>query len=90
MRLPDFWASIPASSITLEAHERLYLQGYLLGLNSEEGRKLGGVPTLPTTAPLEPNKRLVLDGVLAGLFARVPGCQQAYRQERSCLFRRHP
>ena len=60
----------PASSITLEAHERLYLQGYLLGLNSEEGRKLGGVPTLPTTAPLELNKRLVLDGVLAGLFAR--------------------
>ncbi len=59
-----------APAVTLDAHEKLYLQGYLLGLHSEEGRKQGGVPTLPMTAPIDPAKRLVLDGVLAGLFAR--------------------
>lgn len=62
-------------SITLDSNERLYFQGYLLGLSSDEGRRIGGVPTLPLTAPLEPSKRLLLDGVLAGLFARthLPG-----------------
>lgn len=68
-----------ASAITLDAHEKLYLQGYLLGLHSEEGRKQGGVPTLPITAPIDPAKRLVLDGILAGLFARtwLPGAGSA-------------
>lgn len=59
-----------ASGITLDAHEQLYMQGYLTGLRTEESCKAGGVPVLPTTSPLEPSKRLYLNGVLAGLFAR--------------------
>lgn len=54
----------------LDAHEQLYLQGFLTGLQSEEARKMGGVPTLPQTAPLEPGKRALVDGMLAGLFSR--------------------
>ncbi|RTL24826.1 MAG: reductase, partial [Rhodocyclaceae bacterium] len=59
-----------APAPTLELHEQLYLQGFLSGLQSEEARQLGGVPTLPATAPLEPAKRALVDGLLAGLFSR--------------------
>ncbi|CAM3913175.1 bifunctional nitrate reductase/sulfite reductase flavoprotein subunit alpha [Paracidovorax anthurii] len=54
----------------LEPHEQLYLQGFLTGLQSEDARKLGGVPSLPLTAPLAPAKRALVDGILAGLFSR--------------------
>ncbi|MBB6563236.1 sulfite reductase (NADPH) flavoprotein alpha-component [Acidovorax soli] len=54
----------------LEAQEQLYLQGFLTGLHSEEARKLGGVPTLPPSAPLAPAKKALIDGILAGLFSR--------------------
>jgi len=57
-------------ALTLEAQEQLYLQGFLWGLGSEEGRRAGGVPTLPASAPLAPSKRVLVDGLLAGLFAR--------------------
>lgn len=56
--------------LTLDAHERLYLQGYLAALRTEAARSGGGVPVLPPSAPLETSKRLFLDGMLAGLFAR--------------------
>ena len=46
-----------APDITLEPHEQLYMQGYLSGLRNEEGRKLGGIPTLPASAPLMPEKQ---------------------------------
>ncbi|HEY0297188.1 MAG TPA: molybdopterin-dependent oxidoreductase, partial [Bordetella sp.] len=59
-----------ATPLALDAREQLYLQGFLLGLQTEEARQLGGVPTLPATAPFEPSKRLVLDGLLAGIFSR--------------------
>jgi sulfite reductase (NADPH) flavoprotein alpha-component len=64
-----------APALALEAHEQHYLQGFLVGLGSEEGRQRDGVPTLPPTAPLAPARRLWVDGVLAGLFsrARLPG-----------------
>lgn len=55
---------------TLEPHEQLYLQGFLSGLQTEEARQLGGVPTLPPSAPLAPATRSVVDGMLAGLFSR--------------------
>jgi len=58
------------SGISLDSHEQFYLQGYLLGLRSDKGRKPGEVPTIPTTAPLETGTRLMLDGILAGMFAR--------------------
>jgi sulfite reductase (NADPH) flavoprotein alpha-component len=59
-------APVPA----LEAHEQLYLQGFMTGLQSDEARQLGGVPALPPTAPLAPAKRAVVDGILAGIFSR--------------------
>ncbi|WP_028626468.1 sulfite reductase subunit alpha [Metapseudomonas resinovorans] len=59
-----------SADLSLAPTEQRYLQGYLLGLRSEESRKQGGVPTLPASAPLAPETRLLLDGVLAGLFSR--------------------
>jgi sulfite reductase (NADPH) flavoprotein alpha-component len=62
-------------AVVLDDREKLYLAGYLMGLQSDESRKAGGVPTIPPSAPLDPAKRLWLDGLLSGLFARsyVPG-----------------
>ncbi|MDR5170333.1 sulfite reductase subunit alpha [Methylobacillus flagellatus] len=59
---------IPA--VKLEPMEQLYLQGYLTGLRSDASRQAGGVPTLPPTAPLPPEKKTLVDGMLAGLFSR--------------------
>ncbi|MFT4101858.1 MAG: sulfite reductase subunit alpha, partial [Burkholderiaceae bacterium] len=59
-----------APAPTLEPHERLYLQGFLTGLHSDEARRIGGVPALPPTAPIAPAKRALVDGILAGLFSR--------------------
>lgn len=59
-----------APEIILDAQEQLYLQGFISGLRSEESRKLGGVPMLPEAAPLAPAKHLLVNGMLAGLFAR--------------------
>lgn len=56
--------------IILDAQEQLYLQGFVTGLRTEESRQLGGVPTLPENAPLTPAKHLLINGILAGLFAR--------------------
>ncbi len=58
--------------VNLDANEQLYMQGFLMGLRSESGEPAGGVPMLPTSAPLTSAKRLLVDGVLAGLFSRAP------------------
>jgi NADPH-dependent sulfite reductase flavoprotein alpha-component len=47
--------------------ERHYLQGFLLGLDQA---RVEGVPSLPASAPLADNRRLFVDGLLAGLFAQ--------------------
>jgi sulfite reductase (NADPH) flavoprotein alpha-component len=60
-------------TVILEDHEKLYLAGYCAGLRLEESRKTGGVPTLPPSAPLDPAKRLWIEGLLSGLFARSYG-----------------
>lgn len=57
-------------SITLDDNERLYLQGYITALRMDAARQAGGIPVLPETAPLASAKRIQLDGLLAGLFAR--------------------
>ena len=57
-------------AIQLEPEEQLYLQGYVTGLRSDASRKAGGIPTIPVTAPLHPERRTLVDGILAGLFAR--------------------
>jgi sulfite reductase (NADPH) flavoprotein alpha-component len=49
---------------------RIYLAGMLAGLRSDAGRRTGGVPTVPLSAPLDPSTRLWVDGLLAGMFAR--------------------
>lgn len=51
----------------LAEEERHYLQGFLLGLDQSRAE---GVPSLPATAPLAANRRLFVDGLLAGLFAQ--------------------
>ncbi len=63
-------------SITLDSNEQLYLQGYLLGLSNLQQPALGGAPTLPSNAPLEPAKQLFINGMLAGLFAHASVGQQ--------------
>ncbi len=59
-----------APAPALDADEKLYLQGFLLGLGSDAGRRAGGVPTLPVSAPLHQSRRIMIDGLLAGLFSR--------------------
>ncbi|GAA3880022.1 bifunctional nitrate reductase/sulfite reductase flavoprotein subunit alpha [Gibbsiella dentisursi] len=59
-----------APAVSLETQEKIYLQGYLAALRTDAARQAGGVPVLPATAPFEPTKRLLVDGMLAGLFAR--------------------
>ncbi|WP_160107158.1 bifunctional nitrate reductase/sulfite reductase flavoprotein subunit alpha [Pseudomonas izuensis] len=55
----------------LNEQERLYLAGFVSGLQSTAGRQTVGVPALPANAPLASDTRLWLDGVLGGLFSRV-------------------
>jgi len=64
-----------APAIALAPQEQTYLQGYLAALRMDVSRQAGGIPVLPATAPLAPDKRVMLDGMLAGLFARtwLPG-----------------
>jgi len=52
----------------LSESERTYMAGYISGLRSNPG---GGVPSLPSQAPLAEPTRLWLDGMLAGIFSRV-------------------
>ncbi len=55
--------------LSLNAEEQVYMRGYLLGLRSAEGAR-NGVPTLPASAPFSTDQRLLLNGLLAGLFSR--------------------
>ena len=55
--------------LVLGPQEQLYMQGYLTGLAADAGA-LAGVPVLPASAPVDAKARLVLDGMLAGLFSR--------------------
>ena len=59
-----------APALTLDERERLYLQGYLAALRTDASRQAGGVPVLPPTAPMPPDKHTFINGLLAGMFAR--------------------
>ncbi|OSC24859.1 reductase [Mycobacterium vulneris] len=61
---------------------RSYLAGMLSGLRSDAGRKAGGVPTLPLSAPFDSSTRLWVDGLVAGLFSRIDGPQPVALPER--------
>ncbi|WP_312935910.1 bifunctional nitrate reductase/sulfite reductase flavoprotein subunit alpha [Pseudomonas sp.] len=58
-----------AVPLVSSADEQLYLQGFLLGLRNAQGPQTG-VPTLPEQAPFDAQRRLLLNGVLAGVFSR--------------------
>ncbi|HET9889268.1 MAG TPA: bifunctional nitrate reductase/sulfite reductase flavoprotein subunit alpha [Mycobacterium sp.] len=62
---------------------RSYLAGMLSGLRSTAGRRTGGVPTLPLSAPFDSSTRLWVDGLLAGLFSRSDGPELAGAESTS-------
>ncbi|QNG20727.1 molybdopterin-dependent oxidoreductase [Rhodococcus triatomae] len=51
-------------------HERAYLAGLLAGIENSSGGSGPGVPVLPRSAPVSGSKRMWLEGLLAGMFAR--------------------
>ncbi|MBJ9974042.1 molybdopterin-dependent oxidoreductase [Pseudomonas sp. S75] len=59
----------PAPAFELQPQEQLYMRGFLLGLRSTQARQ-SGVPVLPEQAPVDPRRRVLIDGMLAGLFSR--------------------
>lgn len=61
----------PPTRPTFDAEEQHYLSGYLTGLGCAEARPMAAVPTLPERAPLAPERRHWVDGLLAGLYSRV-------------------
>jgi NADPH-dependent sulfite reductase flavoprotein alpha-component len=56
----------PALPPVLAEHERLYLAGFLAGIQSGTP----GVPVLPPDAPFGPEHALWVNGVLAGMYSR--------------------
>ncbi len=54
--------------LELSAEEQRYMQGFVLGLGDPSA--LAGVPTLPPSAPVAPARRLLINGLLAGLYSR--------------------
>jgi sulfite reductase (NADPH) flavoprotein alpha-component len=60
-----------STPMTLNDHEKIYVSGLITSLRTKEALQAPGIPVLPPSAPLEPAKRLWLDGLLAGLFSRI-------------------
>lgn len=69
----------PGQPPTLSGEERAYLDGFTSALRSPEARQAGAVPVIPGGAPLDPAKHHYVNGLLAGLFARVPLPDIEYR-----------
>lgn len=74
-RLLDLPGAAPPS---LSADEQQYMRGFLLGLRSAE-RVGQGVPTIPASAPFGTQQRLLLNGLLAGLFSTAGDADAAAR-----------
>ncbi|MFE7755624.1 molybdopterin-dependent oxidoreductase [Streptomyces sp. NPDC057429] len=66
--LAGVFAIADAAPPVLAGHERRYLAGFLAGL----GTRTVGTPVLPAHAPFEPEHALWVNGVLAGMFSRLP------------------
>ncbi|GAC1036339.1 bifunctional nitrate reductase/sulfite reductase flavoprotein subunit alpha [Pseudomonas sp. No.117] len=71
-RLAELTGVATAVRPQLSAAERTYLGGFLDGLRDGG---IQGVPCLPVQAPLAADTRLWLDGLLAGLYSRLPASQ---------------
>ncbi|MBY9078072.1 molybdopterin-dependent oxidoreductase [Paenibacillus sp. HN-1] len=54
----------------LNRQDTVYLTGFMAGLRADAHFSAAGVPVLPQDAPIEPEKRLWVNGMLAGLFSR--------------------
>lgn len=61
--------------------ERRYLAGFLAGLSGRGD--VTGTPVLPATAPLDGTTALWVDGLLAGMFSRAPGGDDAASSGRA-------
>jgi sulfite reductase (NADPH) flavoprotein alpha-component len=59
-----------STPLTLNDHEKIYVSGLITSLRIKESLMAPGIPVLPPSAPLEPSKRIWVDGLLAGLFSR--------------------
>jgi sulfite reductase (NADPH) flavoprotein alpha-component len=71
---PDALAAflgLPASPPALSPEEQLYMTGFAAGLRLQ-AMQADAIPALPDSAPFAPERRLAINGLLAGLFARVP------------------
>ncbi|KAI7282691.1 hypothetical protein KC345_g3350 [Hortaea werneckii] len=60
------------AALNLDTHEQAYLSGFITSLRTESGRAASGIPVLPPAAPFEPATRCFVDGLLAGMFSRIP------------------
>ncbi len=72
-RIDDFSRMLGLDDVPafdLSPAERLYMQGFIRGLRLDATKGLHGVPALPSSAPVDASRRVMLDGVLAGLFSR--------------------
>ncbi|MGS2586665.1 molybdopterin-dependent oxidoreductase [Streptomyces hebeiensis] len=70
-----FGISAPAPP-PLDEDERHYLSGFLTGIAAGTAGA-PGTPVLPAHAPFAPERALWVNGVLAGMFSRVPGAAMA-------------
>ncbi|MBK6012932.1 bifunctional nitrate reductase/sulfite reductase flavoprotein subunit alpha [Streptomyces sp. MBT53] len=68
----------PAPPPVLTAQERLYLTGFLAGIESGAP----GVPTLPPDAPFSAEHALWVNGVLAGMYSRSTTAPPQERQQQ--------
>jgi sulfite reductase (NADPH) flavoprotein alpha-component len=62
----------PGQPPAFSVDERAWLGGFTTALHSPEGQQSGGVPFVPPGSPFDPTRRHYVNGLLAGLFARVP------------------
>ncbi|MCY1211898.1 Nitrate reductase [compost metagenome] len=60
----------PATAPALEDVERVYLSGFVQGLRLTAGVPNQGTPMLPAGAPVAQERRLWINGLLAGMFSR--------------------
>lgn len=61
--------------LRLAEDEQHYMQGFVLGI--AQAAPHSGVPVLPASAPFAPANRLLVDGLLAGLYSRSAAPQRA-------------
>ncbi|WP_344137454.1 bifunctional nitrate reductase/sulfite reductase flavoprotein subunit alpha [Luedemannella flava] len=65
---------LDAAPPTLTGAEQRYVAGFLAGLDAAPP-ELTGVPTLPDGAPLDPDRAVWFNGLLAGAYSRVVGSE---------------